>query len=140
MIFFQGKSPNWNFWRGCIVGWAVYLQVGGATSLPVPETLHRQILKFYQEVRCPVCAGQSIADSDTAEAIALKHFIYRELSTGKSVDNVRSSLRRTYGEDILFEPPLTSQTLLLWLSPFILFLMICVWGGYKLGKACRRMS
>jgi cytochrome c-type biogenesis protein CcmF len=89
---------------------------------------------LYQEVRCPVCAGQSIADSDTPEAKALKEFINEELEKGKSAEAIREELRQRFGDNILFRPPLNQKTIFLWGLPFALFLLVLLgflWRGFQ---------
>lgn len=89
---------------------------------------------LYKEVRCPVCAGQSIADSDMPEATALKEFISEELEKGKSAEAIRDTLRQKFGDDILFRPPFNQKTIFLWGLPFALFLLVLLgflWRGFQ---------
>lgn len=88
------------------------------------ETPHNQAHSLAQEIRCPVCLGQSIAESETPEATALKNFIFNRLQQGDSPPLILEKLRALYGDEILFQPPFTSHTLLLWLAPFGLFFII----------------
>lgn len=89
---------------------------------------------LYKEVRCPVCAGQSIADSDMPEAKALKEFISEELKKGKSAEAIRDALRQKFGDDILFRPPFNQKTVFLWGLPFVLFFLVLfgfLWRGFQ---------
>jgi len=88
-----------------------------------------------QEVRCPVCAGQSISDSDTEEAEFLRIYISRQLKEGKTEEQIRKDLREKFGNEILFRPPLEAHTLFLWFAPFALLLLILVWIAWKLNKS-----
>lgn len=88
---------------------------------------------FYKEVRCPECAGQSIADSETPESKALRGFIVEQLELGKSDEIIRDELRTLFGDEILFHPPLDTKTYFLWFLPFGLFFLVLLgffWKGY----------
>ena len=87
-------------------------------------TLEKRAAVLYQEVRCPVCLGQSIEDSETNEAQALKTWIFKKLKNGESEDDIREKLRLMLGDDILLRPPFEAHTLFLWLAPFGLFLLV----------------
>ena len=98
--------------------------------------LEKRAATLYQEVRCPVCLGQSIADSETEESEVLKTFILEELKKGASEDTIREKLRALYSDEILLRPSFEEHTLFLWLAPFGLFLLT----GFGLGwKMMRRL-
>ncbi|MDI9638465.1 cytochrome c-type biogenesis CcmF C-terminal domain-containing protein [Geitlerinema splendidum] len=89
---------------------------------------------IYKEVRCPVCAGQSITDSEMPEAIALRKFISEELEKGRSDEEIREELRQKFGNDILFRPPFNQKTIFLWGFPFVPFLLVLLgflWRGFQ---------
>jgi cytochrome c-type biogenesis protein CcmF len=92
-----------------------------SSPLLADNALEQRAITFYQEVRCPVCLGQSIADSETDEAQALKTFILDALKNGESEDIIREKLRISFGDDILLRPPFKNHTLFLWLMPFVVF-------------------
>jgi len=86
------------------------------------------------EVRCPVCAGQSIADSETTEAYILKRFILESLAEGTSEETIREKLRAIYGDEILFRPPFEGASLFLWIAPFGIFILVLAcffWRGSR---------
>ncbi len=98
------------------------------------EPLESRAHALYKEVRCPECAGQSIAESESPESIALRGFIVEQLKDGRSDEVIRDELRTLFGEDILFRPPFEAKTLFLWLAPFGLFFLIIflfLWKGYR---------
>lgn len=96
------------------------------------EDLQKKAHALAQEIRCPVCLGQSIAESETSEAIALKTFVLNRLHQGDSPSAILEKLRTLYGDAILFRPPFTSHTFFLWLAPFGLFLIICLGGALRI--------
>ena len=70
-----------------------------------------------EELRCPKCQNQNIADSDAPIAMDLRNEIFRMLEEGKSNDEIIDFLVSRYGDFVLYKPPLTSRTLLLWYGP-----------------------
>lgn len=111
--------------------WSLVILLLFLFSLPsfASTTIEKRAAALYQEVRCPVCLGQSIADSETDESQALKGFILEQLNKGESEEAIREKLRKIMGDEILLRPPFESHTFFLWLAPFGLFffLILLVW-------------
>jgi cytochrome c-type biogenesis protein CcmH len=76
-----------------------------------------------REVRCVVCQGQSVADSDAELAGDMRALIRRRIAAGESPDDVRMWLVARYGAWISYSPPLGPETWLLWIAP-ALFLIL----------------
>ena len=81
--------------------------------------------KITKNLRCLVCQGQSVYDSDTELANSLKLVVDIKLSEGFSEDEIYKYFKNKYGEWILYDPEINQNTLLLWLLPLILF----IFGG-----------
>jgi cytochrome c-type biogenesis protein CcmH len=99
--------------------------------LPTPE----QRLAFQHlttELRCLVCQNQNLADSNAELAITMRGKIHRMLLQGKSEADIKEFLQQSYGNFILFSPPLTWQTLGLWLLPFMVLASGVLLAGVKL--------
>tara|TARA_Y100000996_G_scaffold232746_1_gene183151 strand:- start:2133 stop:2492 length:360 start_codon:yes stop_codon:yes gene_type:complete len=77
---------------------------------------------YYKTIRCLVCEGQSIQESDTEFAINLKEQIKKKFDNGKTLEEINRELISIYGEEISFKP--SKKHLLLWLSPIFIFLII----------------
>ncbi len=77
---------------------------------------------FYKTIRCLVCEGQSIQESDTEFAINLKEQIQIKYNSGMSLKEINQELIKIYGEEISFNP--SSSHFLLWCMPVILLLII----------------
>ncbi len=73
-----------------------------------------------EELRCLVCQGQSIADSDAELAADMRDLVRRRLAAGESPDEVRSWLIERYGRWVSYRPPLGLETWALWLAPLLL--------------------
>jgi cytochrome c-type biogenesis protein CcmH len=76
-----------------------------------------------QELRCLVCQGQSIHDSDAEMAGDMRHLVRTRLKAGESPEQVRSWLVERYGSWVSYQPTLSSGTIILWLAPLLLLLV-----------------
>ena len=70
------------------------------------------------QLRCLVCQNQSIDDSDAPLAGDMRRLIRRQITDGRSDDEIIDYLRRRYGDFVLLDPPLGTATIALWLAPF----------------------
>lgn len=74
------------------------------------------------ELRCLVCQGQSIADSDAELAGDMRSLVRERIKAGESPEQVRSWLISRYGEWVSYKPGLSPETLFLWVAPLLLVL------------------
>jgi cytochrome c-type biogenesis protein CcmH len=70
-----------------------------------------------EELRCPKCQNQNIADSNAPIAMDLRREIFRMLEEGKSNDEIVEYLVARYGDFVRYKPPLNAKTMLLWYGP-----------------------
>lgn len=75
-----------------------------------------------EELRCPKCQNQNIADSNAPIAMDLRAEIYRMLEEGRSNDEIIEHLVLRYGDFVRYKPPLDARTFLLWFGPAALLL------------------
>ncbi|MBV2134572.1 cytochrome c-type biogenesis protein CcmH [Pseudomonas sp. MAP12] len=73
-----------------------------------------------EELRCPKCQNQNIADSDAPIAMDLRREIHRMLGEGKSNDEIVDFLVARYGDFVRYNPPVNARTWLLWYGPWLL--------------------
>ena len=69
-------------------------------------------------VRCLVCQGQSIADSDADMAADMRSMIRKRIAAGEKPEAIRAWLVERYGSWVSYKPVLDAQTVLLWITPF----------------------
>ena len=81
--------------------------------------------KIYKNIRCLICQGQSIADSNSEFAQTIKLVINDQIKDGKSEKEIYNFLIDKYGEWIVYNPPINTSNVLLWLIPY----MILIAGG-----------
>ncbi len=84
------------------------------------KNLERDFIELSQEVSCPLCAGSSIAESDSDIANDLKNVIFRELENGKTPKEIKNNLIQLYGEGILFMPENKLSIFILYAFPLLL--------------------
>ena len=89
------------------------------TQLPDPkqEAAARDLML---SVRCLVCQGQSIADSDADMAADMRSMIRRRIAAGDKPEAIRAWLVERYGSWVSYEPVFDAQTALLWVTPVAL--------------------
>ena len=89
-----------------------------------------QTINITKNLRCLICQGQTIHESNSDFAESMKKYIKGELEKGKTNDEVFSSLIEKYGQWIVYDPGISRNTLLLWALPLLLFLI----GGVIIAK------
>ncbi len=72
------------------------------------------------ELRCLVCQGQSIADSNAEMAGDMRALVRRRIAEGESPADVRKWLINRYGDYVTYDPPLSAATAPLWIAPILL--------------------
>jgi cytochrome c-type biogenesis protein CcmH len=92
---------------------------------PVAEdpVLEKKVITLSNELRCLVCQNQTIADSNAELAVDLRNQVRKQLSEGKSDREILDYMVQRYGEFVLYRPPLSYKTILLWAGPFALLLI-----------------
>lgn len=81
-----------------------------------PELQNRYHI-LIDEIRCPVCQGQSIGGSNAPLALDLRNVVIKMLKDGKSDEEIFDFMKQRYGNFVVFEPPVNNQTYILWLAP-----------------------
>ena len=76
-----------------------------------------------KNLRCLICQGQSVYDSDSEFANSLKIVVDKMLEEGLSEDQIYEYFRIKYGEWILYDPGLNKNTYILWLLPILISLI-----------------
>tara|TARA_Y100000816_G_scaffold8076_1_gene5153 strand:- start:1861 stop:2247 length:387 start_codon:yes stop_codon:yes gene_type:complete len=86
---------------------------------------NERVDKISKNLRCLICQGQSIYDSQSDFALSVRDLISKKIDEGEKDDNIYKYLKLKYGDWIVYEPELNKNTILLWLLPLILF----IFGG-----------
>ena len=83
--------------------------------------INTKVDQITKNLRCLICQGQSIYDSQSDFAISMKLVVKNKIDEGKEEDEIYDYLKNKYGEWIVYEPELNQNTFLLWSIPLILF-------------------
>ena len=81
-------------------------------------------LDLIDNIRCPVCQGQSIGGSNSGLAKDLREQVRKMILNDKSDDDIYLFMIERYGDFVIFKPPINWKTYLLWFTPLI-FLVFC---------------
>ena len=76
-----------------------------------------------QELRCPQCQNNNIADSNATIAVDMRGKVFELLQEGKSKNDVVDYMVARYGNFVTYDPPMTASTLVLWIAPLLLVLL-----------------
>ena len=79
--------------------------------------------KITKNLRCLICQGQSVYDSDSEFALSLKLVVKNKLNDGLSEKEVYNFLVEKYGEWILYDPKFNKNTYILWFLPLLIFIV-----------------
>src|SRR5690349_13451640 len=88
----------------------------GTRSEATPTAAQRA-LSLEQSIKCPVCRGQSVAESDSEASKAIRTEIERRIGLGQSDGEIRAYFAETLGDDILLRPPSSGWGGLIWVLP-----------------------
>ena len=121
------------FLHALLVALLVFAGVTHAQAIePMPFADHAQELRFQhltQQLRCPMCQNEMLADSNAPIARDLRNQIFQLMQQGKSDDEIKQYLVDRYSDYVLYDPPLKPGTWLLWFGPL---LILCGGAGVVL--------
>ena len=83
-----------------------------------------------KNLRCLICQGQSVYDSQSEFALSVKTLILNKLESGSSEKDIYDFLKSKYGNWIVYEPEFNNYTLILWILPLFLF----IFGGFLIAR------
>ena len=90
--------------------------------------------KIFKNLRCLVCQGQTIAESNSDFAQTIKIVVRDKISQGSNEEEIYEFLSEKYGEWIVYKPKFNYLNSFLWISPYIVLIL----GGYLIFKYIRK--
>ena len=90
--------------------------------------------KISKNIRCLICQGQSVYDSDADFSKDLKKIIRKQIIEGRTEDEIIDFLIARYGEYIVFKPLINYKNIFLWVFPFALFVVSLLLLAFRLKK------
>ena len=94
-------------------------------KLSIANNISSKVDKISKNLRCLICQGQSVYDSQSDFALSMKILISKKIKEGKSEKQIYEYLKNQYGEWIEYDPEFNRKNLILWIFPLILF----IFGG-----------
>ncbi|WP_370931317.1 cytochrome c-type biogenesis protein CcmH [Bartonella sp. DGB1] len=82
--------------------------------------------EILSQLRCLVCDGQSVVDSNSLFALDIKNIVYEKLAAGENQQQIIDYLVEIYGENILIQTPMNSYMIFLWIVLFSSFVLIFI--------------
>ena len=105
---------------------ALFCSLSAWASIDVLNFTSQEQEKEYQqltqELRCPQCQNNNIADSNATIAVDMRAKVFELLQEGKSKQQVVDYMVQRYGNFVTYDPPLTAATIMLWVLPLLLVL------------------
>ena len=80
-------------------------------------------IEITKNLRCLICQGQSVYDSDSEFANSLKILVEKKLNEGLNEKQIYDYLKNKYGDWILYDPGFNKNTYFLWLLPLLMFII-----------------
>ena len=99
----------------------IFLSIGFSQSRS-DEKSNEMKSKILKNIRCLICQGQSVYDSESDFASSIKLIVEKKINEGLKEEQIYEFLRKKYGDWIIFDPKLNKNTYILWLLPLLLFL------------------
>ena len=99
----------------------IFLSIG-FSSLKSDEKKDELKSTILKNIRCLICQGQSVYDSESDFASSIKLIVDRKINEGLQEEEIYDFLREKYGDWIIYDPQLNKNTYILWLLPLLLFL------------------
>ena len=122
---------------------ALVLFASVVQASPAPDALsdpaqEARACALQKELRCLVCQGESLDESNASLAVDLRHLIRSRIAAGESNAQIESYLVSRYGDFILMNPPFEQRTYALWLTPFGVLMLgagIAIWVVLRARKS-----
>ena len=114
----------------------IFISINFKSVAISPTFSEEQTINITKNLRCLICQGQTIHESNSDFAESMKKYIKSELENGKTKEEIFSSLVEKYGQWIVYDPGISRNTLLLWSLPLLLFLI----GGAIIGMKIFRKA
>jgi cytochrome c-type biogenesis protein CcmH/NrfF len=110
-------------WAAILVISAVLLTIGASRDRGAATTPER-VRAIAATTKCPVCVGESVGQSNAPASLVIKEEIARLVSAGRSDDQVRADIARSYPDAIQLTPPATGAGSIVWILPVVLLIAV----------------
>ena len=87
------------------------------------ETIEKEVSDISNELMCPVCRGQTVAESNSSLANDFREIIRKKLEAGESKQEILNYFIDRYGESVLASPPAKGIRLIVWVTPLLVIII-----------------
>lgn len=115
----ERPGARWRWAPGLVLVAVVIVALAIGSQTHSHPTLDQRTMTLAGQVRCPVCSGETAAQSDTPPSLEIRSSIRAWLQAGDSNAQVRAKLVASYGAGILEKPPAKGIGLLVWVLPLV---------------------
>lgn len=119
-----------------LLGARLAYAIDSAPAFSDPEQQARYE-RLTSELRCLQCQNETIKDSNAPLAADLRGELREQMQAGKSDAEIHKFLTDRYGDFVLYKPPLTARTVLLWAAPLLLFIGALLAAGIVIVRRSR---
>lgn len=95
-----------------------------------------RLYEVSRQLRCLVCANESIAESNAALAIDLRREVAAQIEAGRTNEEIIAFMTERYGDYVLYKPPFKAKTWILWLAP-VAFVLLAGFAAWRVGSSRR---
>jgi cytochrome c-type biogenesis protein CcmH len=120
--------------KGLMLALALAVQSAPNAGPALPASDEARAQDLMREIRCMVCAGESIMDSNAGMAVDMRRYVREQVAQGRSDGEVRQALIERFGHEVLMRPSFDARSAPLWIAP-VLFLAL---GGALLIVTMRK--
>jgi cytochrome c-type biogenesis protein CcmH len=113
-----GASVSWKQIMATAAACAVALWIAATVSVRA-QAYDDQAWRIAQELQCPICQGQSVAESNSQLATQMRALIREKLAAGESREAILQYFVDRYGETVLMSPPRRGFSAFAWVTPYI---------------------
>ena len=101
----------------------IIILLANFTKVSSSEIKDNLVNKISKNIRCLICQGQSIYDSQSDFSISMRLVIKKKLEEGLTEKEIYDFLKDKYGQWISYEPEFNKKTFILWILPILLFII-----------------
>ena len=98
------------------------ITAANATEFVTEDALEGSVRKISQQLRCPVCQGETLYDSQSSLAAEMRDIIREQLAANRSESEIIAYFVDRYGDYVRLAPSLQGSQFVIWLIPFAVFL------------------
>lgn len=114
----------------CLLSLSLSSLAKEAVPMAADPVVEARLMQVSKELRCLVCQNETLADSHADLAKDLRREVREKIQEGMTDGQIKTYLTQRYGEFVLYRPPVSVKTWLLWFGPFVMLLGAALGVGF----------